>query len=117
EGGPAPPPTREALTVHHADVEHAARAVEADVDGTFDVLRDAEVLRQEVRSAGRDDGDRGRRRCDGVDAALNHPVPTPNEEEIRAVGDRLLHLLRGLLALRDLVPKGCVDALPRENVA
>src|SRR5207302_6293015 len=92
-------------------------AVQTDVDGSLDVARDAEVPRQEVGRTGRDDGDRGRSRCDRVDAALEHPVSAPDEKQIRAVGDRLLGLLRRLFALRDLVPGRSVDAFPGEGRA
>src|SRR5205823_4654692 len=92
-------------------------AVQTDVDGSLDVVRDAEVPGQEVRRAGRDDGDRGRGRCHRVDAALEHPVSTPDEQEIRTIGDRLLDLLRRLFALRDLVPDGSVHPCPGERSA
>ena len=105
---------REVLAVEASDVELAPLAVQPDRDGLLDVLRDAEVRREQVGGAGRQDRERCVRAGERVDAALHHPVAAPDEEQLGALGERRFDLLRRVRALRHLDPERVVDALPRQ---
>ncbi len=52
-----------------------------------------------------------------VDAALNHPVAAPGEDELGALVERAANLRGRLAALRHLAPERVVDALGCEDAA
>ena len=107
----------EALVVEPADVEPPAVAVQADGDGALDVLRDAEVRREQVRGPGGDDGERRVGPGEHVDAAPHGPVAAPGEDEVGALVERAPHLLGRLLGLRHLVPERVLDTGRGERAA
>ena len=72
----------EPLPIEAAEVEHMAVTAEADRHGLLDVLRDAEVGREQVRSAGRENRERRVRAGHRVDAALDGAVAAPDEEQL-----------------------------------
>ena len=55
--------------------------------------------------------------ADGVDAALDHAVAAPHEEEVGTAVDRLADAVGRELALGHLEPRGVVDAGRREYSA
>ena len=59
-----------------------AVTAEADRHGLLDVLRDAEVGSEQVRSAGRENRERRVRAGHRVDAALDGAVAAPDEEQL-----------------------------------
>src|SRR5206468_5806131 len=93
-----------ALLVEAADVKPAARTMEPDSNGSFDVHRQAEVSGEQVRRSRRHDRERDVRTGERVDATLDDSVASPDEDEIRARFQRPLDLPRRLAALRHLVP-------------
>ena len=95
----------EPLAVEAADVELPPLPAQADEDGLLDVLRDAEVGREQVRGAGREDRERRVRAGHRVDAALHRAVAAPDEEQLGPLGQGTLHLLRREAALRHLDPQ------------
>ena len=101
----------EPLAVEAADVELPPLPAEADGDGLLDVLRDAEVGREEVRSAGGEDRERRVRAGHRVDAALDGAVAAPDEEQLGPLVQGALQLLRCEAALRHLDPQRIVHAL------
>src|SRR4029077_11685948 len=104
----------EAFAVEPTDIEFAPLTAEADQDRLLDVLRDAEVRRQQIGGAGRQDREWRLRAGHRVDRALDRPVAAPDEEQIGAVRERTLHLLRREAALRYLDPDRIGDALALE---
>ena len=74
----------EALAVEAADVEPAVGPCRPDRRRPADVLRDAEVGREQVRGAGGHDREARIGAREHVDAALHHPVAAPHEDELRA---------------------------------
>ena len=73
-----------------------------DLDRLLQVDRDAEVRRQEVGRAGRQDGHRRVAAGEHVDAALARAVAAPDQEVVGAGRERLAHGLGRLAALVDL---------------
>ena len=69
---------------------------------------------KQVGGAGRQDRERGVGACERVDAPLHRPVAAPDEEQLGALGESALHLLRDVAALRHLDPERVVDALARQ---
>ena len=104
----------ESFAVEPTDIELAPVAVEADHDRLLDVLRDAEVRREKIGSAGRQDRERRLRAAHRVDRALDGSVASPDEEQIGALRERALHLLRCEAALRHFDPDRIADSLTRE---
>ena len=100
-----------------ADVELPARAREADLDGSLDRPRDAQVGREQVGGPRRDHRDPGLRPDHRVDAALHHAIAAPHEDQLCARLQCAPNLLRRLAALRHLDPERIVDAMPRERAA
>ena len=76
---------REPLTVEAADVQPAALASKSDRDSLLDVLGDPEIGREEVRRSRGNDRERDRRTGENVNAALDHSVPAPGEDQLRAL--------------------------------
>ena len=102
----------EPLAVEAADVELPPLPVQADCDGPLDVLRDPEIGREQVRSAGGEDHQRRVRACHRVDAPLERSVTAPHEEQLGPLGECALYLLRREAALRHLDPQRIIHALP-----
>ena len=92
------------FAVQDAHVQHPPIPEEPDPHSACYVDRDAQIDGQEVRRAGRNDGQGHILSGNGIEAALNRPVPSPYEQELRSVGDRLSGEFGGLPALGDLVP-------------
>jgi hypothetical protein len=67
------------LAVHRSGIEWAALPVQPDPHGLGEIGGDLQVLGQEVRRPGRQDGQDGLRPGHGVDAALDRPVAAPDE--------------------------------------
>jgi hypothetical protein len=99
------------LAVDLAQIQSPALAVEADPHRFRQVLRDGEVVREQVGGTGRHDGDRRIRTGESVDTALYHPVAAPHEQELGTLRQRPAGLLRRLLALRHLVPEQVLHAM------
>ena len=66
---------------------------------------------------GRDDRERRPGAGEHVDAALDHPVAAPREDQVGARLERALDLCGRLLALRDLGPERIGDAARLEHAA
>ena len=107
---------REPLAVHNPHVEGLTLPCEPDADGLLEVVRDAEVRREQVRGARGEDREGHRRVPDRIDATLDHAVAAPDEEQVDAVFEELRHFLRRELALRDLAPERSVDAVLFQRV-
>ena len=93
------------------------RRASATCDRLLDVMRDAEVGREQVRGPGGNDRDRGVGTGEHVDAALHHAVAAPDDDEVRAGIERGPHALRRLPTLRHLEPERVGHALAREHGA
>src|SRR5262249_44282196 len=98
------------FAVHPAGVDRGAPSVQPDVDGGLDAPWDADVAGEEVGRACRDDRKPGFRAGSGIDAALDHPVPAPDEDQPGAMRESVRDLLRRLSALVDLEPQRASDA-------
>ena len=102
----------EVLALELADVELAPFPVQPDRNRALDVLRDAEVRREKVGGAGRQDRERV-----SVPASRRHSlhraVAAPDEEQLGAFAEHAFYLLRREAALRHFDPERVVDALPR----
>jgi len=92
------------LTVHRADVHAAVVSVQPDPHRLGDVVRDLQVLRQEVRRSCGQDRHRRVRPGDGVDAALDGAIAAPDEQHVNAPGSRATRVLGCAAALGYLVP-------------
>jgi len=108
---------REVLAIDGARVEFAARAMQAHHDRSGEVMRDVQVRGKQIRGAGRQDRERGIGPGDGVDAALHHPVATPDENEIGSFCHCAARVLRRPPAFVDLVPERLANPLAREYLA
>jgi hypothetical protein len=108
---------REPLAVHMTDVELPVLAGEADVDCLPDVVRDPEVLCEQIGGPGRHDREARLRLRQRIDAALHHPVAAPGEDQLRSAAQGALDLLGRLTALLDLVPLGVTNAPRGERLA
>ncbi len=97
---------REALAVEAPDVQLPAVAVERDLDRLGDVALDAEVRREQVGGPGGGDRERDLHVLERVDAAPDHPVTSPGEDQLGAILQGLLDRGRRPLALRHLVHSG-----------
>src|SRR5262249_24312749 len=106
----------EMLTVDPPQVQTPALAMESNVDRPGQVARDADVAREQVRRASRNDGNRRARTHQGVRTTLHHAVPTPDEDQVATPSQRLTYLAGSLPALRNLVPQH-VAALGRDQPA
>ena len=73
------------------------------------------LVGEQIRRAGRDDRETHVRAGEHVDAALNHPVAAPGEDELRALVQRPSNLGGRLAALRHLAPERLVDSLGCED--
>ena len=113
---PDPGHDRELLAVHVADVELAALALERRLDRAVDLLRDAEVRGEQVRGAGRHDRQRRVGSGEDVDAALDHAVAAPDEDQLRALVERRPDLLGSLAALVHLDPERIGHAVALEGL-
>jgi len=72
--------------------------------------------RQQIRRAGRNDGNGGARVCNCIDATLHHPVTAPGEDELCPGFESLLDLLRREAALCHLPPLRIGDAALLERL-
>ena len=110
--------TREALAVEPADVELAPLAAKPDRDSLLDVLRDAEVRREEVRGPGGHDREGGVRPGERIDRnAATVPSP-PQTKSSSAPSSRARFTCSGANRLfAHFDPQRIVDALALELAA
>ena len=107
---------REVLAVHLPQVELPLPAVEPDVHGFRDVVRDVQIRCEQVRRSRRKDRESGIAACHHVDTALHHAVAAPREDRLCAFLERLLDPLGRVLALRDLRPDRIRDSGSLEHL-
>ena len=93
---------------------------ERDRDHLLDVLRDLEMGREQVGRAGGSDRERHAGAGEHVDAPLHRAVAAPGDDELGALVEGTLDLLRRLAALRHLVPErirdpGLLERLPERQ--
>ena len=72
----------EAFAVDPPDVDRPPITVQPDLDGAFEIDRDAEVVCEEVAGTGWQNRQRDRIRADGIDAPLNDAVAAPDEQQV-----------------------------------
>ena len=113
----APGHDREALAVEAANVDAAPLSVESDFDRLLDVGGHAEVRCEQIRRSGGDDGEGDVGAGGDVDAALEHAVASPDEDELGLCVEQAAHRLGRLAALRHLVPQRIGDSCPLEGAA
>src|SRR6185312_16743796 len=80
----------------------------------LDVLRDAEVRREQIGGPRRHDGKRDVGPRESIDTALHHPVASPDDEQVDTVFEQPLDLLGREPALRHLDPPWVDDTLALE---
>ena len=106
----------EVLAVHLPHVDGAVGPVQADLNCLFEIDRDTQVVGEQVRRTGGEDGKRDVRPNSGIDAALDAPIATPDEYEVGPEPDRLPHPPRDLPALGYLEPDRIRHALLAEHI-
>ena len=91
--------------------------MQPDLDGCFKVVGYQEVGCQQVCCTGGQDGDHCLGICQRIDALLDGPISTPDEQHIGAVGHGAPGVLGGRAALGHFIPEGIWESFTSEDLS